>query len=323
MIIVTVSMMKNEEVFAESSVRYWLTFSDTVIIFNHYSTDGTQDILEALQKEFPYRIILFKPKNDANFEYDQAEITNDMVREAFEKYNADLVMPLDADEFPYVVKRTDGSLREILASLNQEVCYRTFWMPFASADDKICKKEFAPLAFTKRRKVPFQRFPKCIISGKEYRRDPVFVTMGNHGLRRSPGKDNPTVVDISPLLLYAHYMYRDEAHYRYKVAAGWIANYARKDWKQGEAIHYQFAVQKVLCGAVDKKLVDWAALTCQGMENDGSACEIEVVDPRTIFPDIPLVYTEKYCKNKDEFIQLFELCLALVNEYKQLQSLKK
>ena len=56
--IAAVCMMKNEEILAESAIRYWLTFADQVIVFDHYSTDGTAEILNALREEYSDRVII-------------------------------------------------------------------------------------------------------------------------------------------------------------------------------------------------------------------------------------------------------------------------
>ncbi len=281
--IITVSMMKNEEAFAESSIRYWLTFSDAVIVFNHNSTDGTEDILNALHKEYPERVVFFIPPSKIGIEYAQAEITNSMIREAVTEYNADLVMPLDADEFPYLPGRPEKTIRDFLCSLDLNACYRTFWMPFASAEGNIEKSRFAPMAFTCKRRNPFKCFPKCIISGNNFREDPIYVTIGNHTLFCPSGNKVAPIIDLCPTLVYAHYMFHDVDHYKYKVATGWLASYIRTDWKQGESGHYFRALPKLVKGEIDKAFVDWAALTCQGMIDENKETEIETIKPEDVF----------------------------------------
>ena len=71
--IIVVSMVKDEEKIIESSIRWWLTFSDRIIIFNHYSTDRTLEILHQLQKEYESKIVLFNPSFDTR-KYAQVKI---------------------------------------------------------------------------------------------------------------------------------------------------------------------------------------------------------------------------------------------------------
>ena len=39
--VIVVSMVRNEEKLIESSIRYWLSFADRVIVYDHNSTDGS------------------------------------------------------------------------------------------------------------------------------------------------------------------------------------------------------------------------------------------------------------------------------------------
>ena len=79
-------MAKNEEVFIESSIRYWFTFADQIILFNHYSTDGTTAILEKLTAEFEERLTLFHPQFPIGIERNQEIFTNAMTEAAFRQY---------------------------------------------------------------------------------------------------------------------------------------------------------------------------------------------------------------------------------------------
>ena len=122
--IVVVSMIKNEEVLIESSIRYWFTFADQIILFDHDSKDGTMPIVNDLMAEFGDKLVLFNEHFSMGVEYKQAEVTNAMVEAAFNQYGADSVMPLDADEFPYLTE--PGSLRDFMSSLPQSSCYMAF-----------------------------------------------------------------------------------------------------------------------------------------------------------------------------------------------------
>ncbi len=270
MTIITVTMVKNEEAMIESSVRYWMTFSDVIILFDHFSTDGTPDILRALREENPGRIVLFHPDFSVDASYMQAEITNKMIETAFLQYHADFVIPLDADEFPILSGQTHQTLREFIMSLDQNRVYYTFWLLFGLPEnDVIDPSVLAPLSFHEKRRDPLRRFPKYLIPRGVYSEDPVFVTIGNHSVYR-PSGNNPARVDLSRYMLYAHYMFRSISHYKVKCAVGWIVNYVKDTHRPGEAEHYRRAVEQILAGELSSETVNFAALTVQGMtmEND-------------------------------------------------------
>ena len=317
--IIVVSMIKNEEELIESAIRYWLSFADHVMIYDHYSTDGTKSIINAIQKEYPSRLLFYKPDFDVGIEYVQREITDQMIREAFLQYNADLVFPLDADEFPYLTQKTNNTIREYLCNLDQDHCYYTYWVPFACSDAfQVNTSRFAPLSYREKRKEPIAMFRKYLIAGKQYREDPISVTKGNHELYRASGKTLPQEVDISSELCYAHYMFRGLSHLKIKAAAGWIANYSDIRWN-GDSGHYQRIVRMILEGKIDRETVRWANLTCCGLTEERlQHVQVETICPYELFEPIPILkYTDQYMQGKDEFTKLLETSLALVDEYRE------
>ena len=223
--IVVVSMVKNEEHIIESSIRWWITFSDKIIVFNHHSTDRTLKIIHQLQTEFKARIILFNPSFDTQ-EYAQAKITNAMIEQAFNGFNADIVMPLDADEFPYLQNKKI-SMREYLSTLDERYCYRTFWVQFAPlrSDEKADMTMLLPLSFHRKKCRPLDKWPKVIITRNAYKNGPVLVEKGNHTLNRVSEDSVERIItkNLCPDICYAHYMYQDMFHFRSKVAASWKA----------------------------------------------------------------------------------------------------
>ena len=80
--IIVVTMIRNEEEVIESSIRYWLSFADEIIVYDHHSTDGTKQILESLKREFNNRLIFYGSDLNIGIEYIQKEITNEMIKMA-------------------------------------------------------------------------------------------------------------------------------------------------------------------------------------------------------------------------------------------------
>ncbi len=92
--LVAVSVVKNEADIIEPFVRHTLAWADHHLVFDHDSTDGTREILRALQAE-GLPITLFR--DDSPGHRQQAR-SNHLTRIAAQVYAADWVLPLDADE---------------------------------------------------------------------------------------------------------------------------------------------------------------------------------------------------------------------------------
>jgi glycosyltransferase involved in cell wall biosynthesis len=56
--IVGIALLRNEDVFVERAIRNAIDFCDRLIIADHYSTDGTLEIVSKLAAEFPKKIDL-------------------------------------------------------------------------------------------------------------------------------------------------------------------------------------------------------------------------------------------------------------------------
>ena len=297
--IIVVSMVKNEEHIIESSIRWWMTFSDKVIVFNHHSMDRTLEIIHQLQAEFESRIILFNPSFDTQ-EYAQVKITNAMIEQAFNSFDADIVMPLDADEFPYLQNKKI-SMREYLSTLDQQYCYRTFWMQFAPlrSDEKADMTMLLPLSFHRKKCRPLEKWPKVIITRNAYKNGPVLVEKGNHTLNRVSGDsvERISTKNLCPDICYAHYMYQDMLHFRRKVTARWKACIMSSDYQPGVSEHYRLACEKIKEGTIDDDMLDYYTLSVSGMTGE-SMEEIKQtiveIDPQTIFGVIRLRYTNAF-----------------------------
>lgn len=92
--LVAVSIVKNEADIIEAFVRHTVAWVDHHLVFDHDSTDGTREILVALQRE-GLPITLFR--DDAPGHLQQSR-SNHLTRMAAERHGADWILPLDADE---------------------------------------------------------------------------------------------------------------------------------------------------------------------------------------------------------------------------------
>jgi hypothetical protein len=92
--LVAVSVVKNEADIIEAFARHSLAWVDHHLVFDHDSTDGTREILGALQAE-GLPLTLFR--DDAPGHLQQAR-SNHLTRLAAQAHGADWILPLDADE---------------------------------------------------------------------------------------------------------------------------------------------------------------------------------------------------------------------------------
>lgn len=92
--LVAVSIVKNEADIIEAFVRHTLAWVDHHLVFDHDSTDGTREILGALQAE-GLPLTLFR--DDAPGHLQQAR-SNHLTRLAARQHGAGWILPLDADE---------------------------------------------------------------------------------------------------------------------------------------------------------------------------------------------------------------------------------
>lgn len=99
--LVAVSVVKNEADVIEAFVRHTATLVDGHLIFDHASTDGTREILLALQQE-GLPLSLFTDDALLNL---QQHRSNHLARLAALEQAADWIVPLDADEFLSVPDR--------------------------------------------------------------------------------------------------------------------------------------------------------------------------------------------------------------------------
>ena len=122
--IVVVSMVRNEEDIIESFVRWHCAIADAMLVLDHRSTDRTKEILCALRDE-GLPLILTEAEDMA---YRQWEYTTELVVRAFREFSADVVCPLDADEFLLADTEDVFQSRRILQNLELGVYYHLAWI---------------------------------------------------------------------------------------------------------------------------------------------------------------------------------------------------
>jgi len=92
--LVGVAMVRNEADIVEAFVRHNMTVVDALTVVDHGSVDGTTEILSALRAE----VLALTVEPESELAQHQPEVLTRVARTAFGR-GADVVFPLDADEF--------------------------------------------------------------------------------------------------------------------------------------------------------------------------------------------------------------------------------
>ena len=215
--IISICTTKNEADVIESFVRHTMTFSDVLIICNHMSVDNTKEILIALQKEGLNIII----KDCDDIGYEQNRIMTKLMYEAFDDYDADIVLPLDSDEF-LLRKDNDYNIRNELENLSiNENYYNLEWFLFTIDKNDHNTNDFILSRKCIRDQKP-DKYHKKIIMKKSVESRNAILSIGNHDLFNIEEKNI-----YAKNLYIAHYPYRSHEQYTSKVCVGWMNTVAR------------------------------------------------------------------------------------------------
>lgn len=318
MIITAVTMAKNEENLIESFVRHALSFADNLIVYDHNSTDGTGAILNALKGEFNNRLILWR-EEEITLKIINQEVYNRMAKYAFDKLVSDIVMPLDADEFPVCPEKKD--IRKYLLGLNREKCYFVHFMPFAIPKEWR-NDVFAPFLFTKRKKLNRNTDMKVLLMRAPFYKYKPILGLGNHLIDRQPDEEEIPMGDVFPNLFYAHYPFRSIEHLENKLVTRQLALSMRADIAHGLAFQYVKGFNEVKEGGVmSVEETDWYCLNnmCGGIGNmeslEAVQDAVEYIDPTELFEAHQLKYTKELSINKSNYRLLLEFAESLTSQY--------
>lgn len=220
--IAALSMVKNEQDVIESFVRHVLSFCDVLLICDHHSSDLTGGILSQLQQE-GLPLVVYHEENPA---YIQSEVMTNLAKAALDSYAADLLLPLDADEF--LVPQHNGDIRSILEALPTDSVYRLPWRGYAP----VCWQENVFLlqqeAVQARDFLPGQ---KIIVGAECVRKKDFHLQEGNHNvILHLPEGEQIIPQVLQDKLELAHYCWRSLEQYATKVMTSWpnlVAKYSQ------------------------------------------------------------------------------------------------
>ena len=176
--IMSYTMVNNEGEIIESFIRYNYNFVDEMVVIDNGCTDNTIKILRNLINE-GYKIKIFDESLEA---FDQFRLDNKYLDLIIRKYEPDIILPLDADEFIIA----DENPRNALEKLNLNSIYYVNWRWYVMTEKDNIDEKFIPL----RLQYCLDRAPwnysdgspvtKVIIPAKYYQENKLTMSMGHH-----------------------------------------------------------------------------------------------------------------------------------------------
>ena len=239
-----VSMVRNEADVIESFVRHNALWADVLYVADHASLDETGDILQKLQAEgLPLRLSEVKGVAQT-----QSETITALLYQAVAE-GADLIVPLDADEFLLPEGEQGASnCREALMRLSGDLVYALDWVRYVPETGQ----GFLPARRARRERRP-ELLTKLIVGAGAARAVPLVISQGNHKAIVRPevnGDANLQTISAERAegVFIAHYPWRSAQQAEAKVAAGWLANVAKYSRYTRKANHWRSGFRKLLAG---------------------------------------------------------------------------
>lgn len=241
-----IAMVKNEADIIEAMVRHNLAFVDLMVVIDNASSDGTRDILRALQREgLPLLIV-----DDPVFGYFQSEKMTQVYRQVAPIFEPELVYLLDADEFLLASSRT--ALECALAPLPLGATALLPWRTHVPAPNEtpdarqLLSDPLGALPYRRRSETP--TYYKAVI-----RRNPaddrhLTIEQGNHQIHLEPATAVPTVTLQGAALI--HLPVRSVEQLNAKVVIGWHAYLAknRHHLQPGAGFQWQQLYERIVHG---------------------------------------------------------------------------
>lgn len=222
--IVAISMVKNEADIIESFVRHGLLIADCLLVADHDSTDGTGEILAQLQGEG----LQLEVRSYGGAGHDQAEVMTGLMYRAIEEYGADIIIPLDADEF--LVSPSGGSayVRRVLQGLPATGIYECRWFRYELAAPEESPRDYL-LSRPARRSLKPDLPGKAIVGRIPVQDMKLRLMQGNHALRL-PGHEGRFLcakAEELPDIHLAHFPFRSREQILSKKLCLWLSNCAK------------------------------------------------------------------------------------------------
>jgi len=223
--IFTIVNVKNESDIVESFCRYNLTYCDGMLIWDDGSSDNTRGIIQKLIDEGLPIHLVFQDDTEMSIETAKSKLAN----MAFNDYKADLVVPLDCDEFLYHINGINP--RESLENLAEGIEYQIPWRTYVYDKEPDLNIGFVPNNFTYYRNPTLesaQGHPGKTLMSKRLKddRQADYIT-GAHWLVYPQQHQGKVSIQNPDNLVIAHFPIRSQIQNLIKVIPFWISIWSR------------------------------------------------------------------------------------------------
>jgi len=305
-------MVKNEMDIIESFVRYHVNIFDGMIFLDNASTDKTVNILNHLKNE-GLAISIFED-DDGVFNFTQK--INQTLLIAVEQFKADIIVPLDADEF--LVSSNKGNPRKILEKIDYPTFSRVKWKTYVPTFDKNKNKKFIPSQITFAREDSVEMYYKAILPRELVENYNVELVNGSHDLTFKKRYEDSIERVYNTDLRLAHYPIRSKEQTLSKIVVGWINELNRLDRNEGENFHWQKIFDKI---KKDEKIdnedvVNFAKEFALKDENLKINITEDPID-LTFCSDLKIVYTKDRVKPISNLLERFEILSRAHTKFKR------
>lgn len=207
------SMVKNEVDVITDTLRHMLWHVDDLLVIDNDSTDGTLEIIQALQQEHPGRITLF---HDDEVAYEQSRKMTEAAHFAITgKPSIGWIVPFDADEIWSVRGHPDLAIADYLSSVDEDV-----WEQRATLYDHVPTR-FDPKYAPPMRAIEWRRSFAGKLPKVAFRPVGKFtIEMGNHEVTY---EEEPPATQQYGELVVDHFPYRSAQQFIKKIRQGYTA----------------------------------------------------------------------------------------------------
>lgn len=236
--IVSISTIKNESDIIESFVRYHANIMDLMILLDNGSTDDTNHIIMELKKEgYPIELIIDKDKY-----FEPKEKYNFLLKKAFNDYGADIVCPLDADEF---LTSKKSNPRDLIEKIPPKSYYTAMWKTYVPTEEDDENDLFVPSRIKHVRDEKTETQGKVIFTKELFVDYDATLDIGNHYiLFDDKFKEEITNIEDNDLNI-AHFPLRSIYHTMTKVLTNYPNSRARKVVVKDASFHYVIMFNKI------------------------------------------------------------------------------
>lgn len=219
--VAAIAMVKNEADIIESFARHILRLADVLLVADHMSTDATPEILTSLREEG----LALRWERYRQPGHHQAEVMTGLLWKAIREEQADIILALDADEFP-VAEQGGTWLREYLQGLDREQVYRLPWVRYGLSQPESCQNQFL-LSRPLLRRSEAEPLGKVLLGAGAVQAGQLSLSQGNH-VAKTPEQAG-TVFGVSALPVaqgvhLAHFPKRSRAQQISKTLCMWLSN---------------------------------------------------------------------------------------------------